>query len=75
MLRPSPVAVPRWADPAYVQHRIRAFEKTGFHGGLNYRAADETFDLMPAFKGALVTQPIYIWGAADGLCLFPPYAT
>lgn len=72
MLRPSPVAVPRWADPAYVQHNIRAFEKTGFHGGLNYyRAADETFDLMPAFKGALVTQPsLYIWGAADGLCQF-----
>lgn len=72
MLRPSPVAVPRWADPAYVQHTIRAFEKTGFRGGLNYyRAADETFDLTPAFKGAPVTQPsLYTWGAADGLCRF-----
>jgi pimeloyl-ACP methyl ester carboxylesterase/ankyrin repeat protein len=75
MLRPSPVAVPSWADPAYVQHTIRAFEKTGFHGGLNYyRAAQETFDLMPAFRNALIRQPsLYIWGAADGLCqLFHP---
>lgn len=72
MLRPSPVAVPAWADPAYVQHTIRTFEKTGFGGGLNYyRALDETFALMPAFKGALITQPsLYIWGAADGLCQF-----
>ncbi len=75
MLRPSPVAVPSWADPDYVHHTIRSFEKTGFHGGLNYyRAAQETFDLMPAFKGALIRQPsLYVWGAADGLCqLFHP---
>ena len=66
------MAVPSWADPAYVQHTIRAFENTGFRGGLNYyRAADETFDLTPALKGALVTQPsFYVWGAADGLCRF-----
>ena len=75
MLRPSPVDVPSWADPDYVHHTIRSFEKTGFHGGLNYyRAAQETFDLMPAFKDALIRQPsLYIWGAADGLCqLFHP---
>ena len=64
MLRPSPVAVPSWADPAYVQHTVRTFEKTGFHGGLNYyRSLDETFNLMSAFKGALITQPsLYIRG-------------
>ncbi|MET0906058.1 MAG: alpha/beta hydrolase [Tardiphaga sp.] len=72
MLRPSPVVVPSWADPAYVQHNIRAFQRTGFRGGLNYyRAADETFNLMPAFKNQQVSQPsLYIWGAADGLCQF-----
>lgn len=77
MLRPSPVAVPSWADADYVRHTIRAFEKTGFRGGLNYyRAAQETFDLMPAFKDQLIRQPtLYIWGAADGLCrLFHPKA-
>jgi pimeloyl-ACP methyl ester carboxylesterase len=75
MLRPLLAAMPGWADPGYVQHTIRSFEKTGFHGGLNYyRAAQETFDLMPAFRNALIRQPsLYIWGAADGLCrLFHP---
>jgi pimeloyl-ACP methyl ester carboxylesterase len=72
MLRPSPVTVPSWVDPSYVQHNIRAFEKTGFRGGLNYyRSLEPTFDLMSAYKGALITQPsLYIWGAADGLCQF-----
>lgn len=75
MLRPSPVAAPSWADRDYVRHTTRSFQKTGFRGGLNYyRAAQETFDLMPAFKNVLIRQPsLYIWGAADGLCqLFHP---
>lgn len=75
MLRPAPAYLPGWADPAYVEHTIRSFEKTGFHGGLNhYRSAQITFDLMSAFKGALITQPsLYLWGDADGLCqLFHP---
>ena len=75
MLRPSPVSVPSWADPAYVRHSIGSFQRTGFRGGLNYyRAAQDTFDLMPAFKNALIQQPtLYIWGAADGLCqMFHP---
>lgn len=72
MLRPSPVSVPDWADPEYVAHTIRAFNKSGFRGGLNYyRALPKTFDLMPAFKNAPITQPsLYIWGEADGLCQF-----
>jgi pimeloyl-ACP methyl ester carboxylesterase len=75
MLRPAPVAAPSWADPDYVRHTVRSFEKTGFNSGLNYyRAAQETFDLMPAFKNQLIRQPsLYIWGGADGLCqLFHP---
>jgi pimeloyl-ACP methyl ester carboxylesterase len=70
MLRPSPVDLLEWADPNYVAHNIVAFAKTGFHGGLNYyRAAQETFDLMPAFKDAIIRKPsLYIWGAEDGLC-------
>ncbi|WJE00657.1 alpha/beta fold hydrolase [Streptomyces antimycoticus] len=75
MLRPAPVTVPEWADPDYVDHTIRSFERTGFDGGLNhYRGAQVTFDLMSAYKGAVIQQPsLYIWGAADGLCrLFHP---
>jgi len=69
MLRPAPVAVPRWADPAYVRHTIDAFRHTGFRGGLNYYSAfPKTFELMAAFKDAVIRQPsLYIWGAADGL--------
>lgn len=72
MLRPAPAALPAWADPAYVAHTIRTYEKTGFRGGLNhYRATQRTFDLTPAFKGAPIRQPsLYVWGAADGLCQF-----
>lgn len=72
MLRPSPVNIPTWADPDYVEHTIRTFEQTGFHGGLNYyRVLQVTFDLTAAFKDATISQPsIYIWGGADGLCRF-----
>lgn len=72
MLRPAPVATPAWADPSYVAHTVRAFEKTGFKTGLNYyRALPITFELTPALKNAPIRQPsLYIWGAADGLCRF-----
>lgn len=72
LLRPAPAALPAWADPTYVQSTIAAFEKTGFRGGLNhYRATQGSFDLLYAFKGAVIRQPsLYIWGAADGLCQF-----
>ena len=52
------------------------FERTGFHGALNYyRAAEPYFDLSAAWKGAKITQPsFYIAGKADGLgSLYPPF--
>lgn len=72
MLRTSPVEYPAWADPAYVDHTIRTFARTGFHGGLNYyRVLQVTFDLTAAFRCATISQPsLYIWGGADGLCRF-----
>lgn len=72
MLRPAPVAIPDWVDPYYVRRTIEAFESTGFETGLNYyRAVPKTFELMAAFKNAVIRQPsLYIWGAADGLCQF-----
>jgi pimeloyl-ACP methyl ester carboxylesterase len=72
LLRPAPAKLPAWADPAYVRHTIAAFEKTGFRGGLNhYRATQGSFELLSAFKGAVIRQPsLYIWGAEDGLCQF-----
>jgi pimeloyl-ACP methyl ester carboxylesterase len=67
--RPAPGPLPSWATADYVSHNVAEFQRTGFHGGLNYyRAAEPYFDLSAAFKGAKVTQPsFFIWGKADGL--------
>ena len=67
--RPAPGPLPSWAESDYVNHNIAEFQRTGFHGGLNYyRAAEPYFDLSAAFKGAKITQPsFFIWGTADGL--------
>jgi len=67
--RPAPGPLPTWADPDYVKHTVAEFQRTGFHGGLNYyRAAEPYFYLSAAFKGAKLYQPsFFIWGKADGL--------
>jgi pimeloyl-ACP methyl ester carboxylesterase len=67
--RPAPGALPSWAESDYVNHNIAEFQRTGFHGGLNYyRAAEPYFDLSAAFKGAKITQPsFFIWGKAEGM--------
>jgi pimeloyl-ACP methyl ester carboxylesterase len=73
--RPAPGPLPPWAEPDYVAHNVSEFQRTGFHGGLNYyRAAEPYFHLSAAFKGAKITQPsFYLTGRADGLgALYPP---
>jgi pimeloyl-ACP methyl ester carboxylesterase len=67
--RPAPGPLPSWAEQDYVAHNVAEFQRTGFHGGLNYyRGAEPYFDLSAAFKGAKVTQPsFFIWGKADGM--------
>lgn len=72
MLRPAPVSAPDWAGPDYVHRVIAAFAQSGFETGLNYyRAVPKTFELMAAYKNAVIRQPsLYIWGAADRLCQF-----
>ena len=69
LLRPAPGPLPSWAEPEYVNHTVAEFQRTGFHGGLNYyRAAEPYFSLSAAFKGAKIAQPsFFIWGKADGL--------
>ena len=73
--RPAPGPLPAWADPDYVAHTVAEFQRTGFHGALNYyRAAEPYFDLSAAWKGAAINQPsFFMWGQADGLKqLYPP---
>ena len=73
--RPAPGPLPSWAEPDYVEYNVAEFQRTGFHGALNYyRAAEPYFYLSSAWKGAKTTQPsFYISGKADGLgVLYPP---
>jgi pimeloyl-ACP methyl ester carboxylesterase len=74
--RPAAGPLPPWADPDYVAHNVAEFQRTGFHGALNYyRAAEPYFYLSGAYKGAAIRQPsFYISGKADGLAeLYPPF--
>jgi pimeloyl-ACP methyl ester carboxylesterase len=74
--RPAPGPLPAWAESDYVEHSIAEFQRTGFHGGLNYyRSAEPYFYLSAAFKGAKLTQPsFFIWGKSDGLRELYPLA-
>jgi pimeloyl-ACP methyl ester carboxylesterase len=68
--------LPSWAESDYVAHNVAEFQRTGFHGALNYyRAGEPYFYLSGAWKGATITQPsFYIAGNADGLGeLYPPF--
>ena len=71
--RGPPAALPTWIEPDYLAHNIAEFQRTGFHGALNYyRAVQPYFDLSGAYRGAKITQPSYfMWGRSDGL--FPIY--
>src|ERR1700722_2675856 len=62
--RGPPDHLPTWIEPDYLAHNIAEFERTGFHGALNYyRAVKPFFDLSAAYLGAKITQPSYfIWG-------------
>lgn len=69
--------LPSWAEADYVEHNIAEFQRTGFHGGLNYyRAAEPYFALSAPWKGAKIMQPSYFMGGkSDGLKeLYPPTA-
>jgi pimeloyl-ACP methyl ester carboxylesterase len=75
--RPAPGPLPTWAGPDYVAHNIAEFQRTGFHGALNYyRAAEPYFYLSGAWKGAKISQPsFFVVGKEDGLmALYPPVA-
>ena len=65
--------LPSWIDPDYLAHNIAEFQRTGFHGALNYyRAIQPFFDLSAAYRGARIQQPSYfMWGKSDGL--YPIY--
>jgi pimeloyl-ACP methyl ester carboxylesterase len=67
--RKGPDQLPDWIEADYLAHNIAEFQRTGFHGALNYyRAIQPFFELSGAYLGAKIAQPSYfIWGKADGL--------
>jgi pimeloyl-ACP methyl ester carboxylesterase len=69
LYRKAPGPLPSWAEPDYVAHNIAEFQRTGFHGGLNYyRAFEPFFYLSAPYKGAKISQPsFYMSGKSDGL--------
>jgi pimeloyl-ACP methyl ester carboxylesterase len=71
--RAAPTPLPSWIEPDYLAHNIAEFQRTGFHGALNYyRAIQPFFDLSAAYRGVRIRQPSYfMWGKSDGL--YPIY--
>ncbi len=69
LTRRSPVGIPGWADANDVAATITDFQRTGFHGALNYyRAIQPFFDMAGAFAGATIRQPsFFLMGKADGI--------
>lgn len=67
--RAAPIDVPAWADPDDVAYTIAEFQRTGFHGGLNYyRAIQLGFELSAPFRNKKIHQPSYfLRGSVDGL--------
>lgn len=71
--RPLHLAVspelPDWIDGDDLASTIAEYQRTGFHGGLNwYRAIQLSFDLSAPFKNAKIYQPaFFLRGSVDGL--------
>jgi pimeloyl-ACP methyl ester carboxylesterase len=67
--RPAPTTLKM--SPEYVAEAVEAFERTGFHGALNYyRSIDAFTRHSAAFAGAKIYQPsMFLAGALDGLNL------
>jgi pimeloyl-ACP methyl ester carboxylesterase len=67
--RTLPEPLPDWADRLDIADAVADFQRTGFHGALNYyRSIQLGFDLSAPFKGKLIQQPsLFLVGEADGL--------
>lgn len=70
----SPGTLPPWITADELAVYVRAFERTGFTGGLNYyRAMDLSWELTADLAGQRVTQPaMFLTGQADPVRRFLP---
>lgn len=65
----DPERLPGWLDDEALAVMVRAYEASGFRGGLNYyRNLDRNWELTAAWDGALIRQPaLFIAGAKDAV--------
>jgi pimeloyl-ACP methyl ester carboxylesterase len=63
----APETLPAWLTGQDLDVFTKAFERTGFRGGLNwYRNSDRNWELTPFLKGAKLRQPsLFVAGEED----------
>ena len=74
LLRAAPEPPDR-INPAYLGEAVAAFQRSGFHGALNYYRAIDPFLAVASgpYAGATIAQPSwFLTGAEDGLRSFQP---
>ena len=66
-------ALPSWLKEDDLDVFVRAFERSGFRGGLNwYRNIDRNWELLAAWRGAEITVPaLFMAGDRDPVMSFP----
>ncbi|MBX9651223.1 MAG: alpha/beta hydrolase [Xanthobacteraceae bacterium] len=66
---PPVLALPDWISEADIATFAEAYQKSGFHGGLNwYRNLDRNWDLTAPWQGAQIHQPsLFIAGSNDSV--------
>lgn len=66
--------LPSWITEDELAVYVRAFERTGFTGGLNYyRAMDRSWELTADLDGKVITQPaMFLTGESDPVRRFLP---
>ena len=66
---PPVLALPDWLSEADIATFAEAYQKSGFHGGLNwYRNLDRNWELTAPWQGAQIHQPsLFIAGSKDSV--------
>ncbi len=66
---PPVLTLPAWLSEADIGTFADAYQKSGFHGGLNwYRNLDRNWDLTAPWQGAQIHQPsLFIAGSRDSV--------
>tara|TARA_A100001011_G_C14247307_1_gene816190 strand:+ start:232 stop:1242 length:1011 start_codon:yes stop_codon:yes gene_type:complete len=66
-LMPIPNELPHWLTQEDLDHYVKAFQSSGFRGGLNwYRNIDSLPGILAPFIGTTINQPaLYMYGEHD----------